>query len=98
PAVVLVTIILIYPMLDLLRLSLTDSTVAGSRYRYTLESYRSLLADGSFYGMVGVMAIFVAGSVILQLTIGFAIAWLIDAGQRRSVPGTLAARVAVVSA
>jgi multiple sugar transport system substrate-binding protein len=98
PAVALVTMILIYPMLDLLRLSLTDATVAGSRYRYTLESYRALLADGSFYGMVGVTAIFVAGSVILQLTIGFAIAWLIDAGRRRRVPGTLVARVAVVSA
>ena len=98
PAVALVTIILIYPMLDLVRLSLTDATVAGSRYRYTLESYRALLADGSFYGMIGVTAIFVAGSVVLQLTIGFAIAWLIDAGRRRSVPGTLVARVAVVSA
>jgi multiple sugar transport system permease protein len=98
PSVALVTIILIYPMLDLVRLSLTDATVAGSRYRYTLESYRALLVDGSFYGMVGVTAIFVAGSVVLQLTIGFAIAWLIDAGRRRRVPGTLVARVAVVSA
>ena len=98
PAVALVMIILIYPMLDLLRLSVTDATVAGSRYRYTLESYRTLLGDGSFYRMVGVTAIFVAGSVILQLTIGFAIAWLIDAGRRRRVPGTLVARVAVVSA
>ena len=33
PAVALVTIILIYPMLDLLRLSLTDATVAGSALR-----------------------------------------------------------------
>jgi len=98
PAVALVTIILIYPMLDLLRLSLTDATVAGNRYRYTFESYRALLADGSFYGMVGVTAIFVAGSVVLQLTIGFALAWLIDAGRRRRVPGTLVARMAVVSA
>jgi multiple sugar transport system substrate-binding protein len=98
PAVALVTIILIYPMLDLLRLSLTDATVAGHRYRYTFESYRALLADGSFYGMVGVTAIFVAGSVVLQLAIGFALAWLIDAGRRRRVPGTLVARMAVVSA
>jgi multiple sugar transport system substrate-binding protein len=98
PAVALVTIVLIYPMLDLLRLSLTDATVAGGRYRYTFDSYRALLADGAFYGMVGVTAIFVAGSVVLQLTIGFAIAWLIDAGRRRRVPGTLVARMAVVSA
>jgi multiple sugar transport system substrate-binding protein len=98
PALALVTIILIYPMLDLLRLSFTDATVAGTNYSYTLDSYRALLTDGSFYGMVGVTAIFVAGSVALQLTIGFAIAWLIDAARRRRVPGTLVARVAVVSA
>jgi multiple sugar transport system permease protein len=36
--------------------------------------------------------------VALQLTIGFAVAWLIDAARRRRVRGTLAARAAVVSA
>ncbi len=98
PAVALVTIVLIYPMLDLVRLSLTNASVAGAHYAYTLESYRALLADGSFYGMVGITVVFVAASVALQLTIGFAIAWLIDASRRRQVPGTLVARVAVVSA
>jgi len=85
-------------MLDLLRLSLTDATVAGSRYAYTLESYRALMTDTSFYGMIGVTVIFVVGSVVLQLAIGFALAWLIDAGRRRRAPGTLVARLAVVSA
>jgi multiple sugar transport system substrate-binding protein len=98
PATALVTIILIYPMLDLLRLSLTDATVAGSRYAYTLDSYRALLTDASFYGMVVVTVVFVTGSVTLQLIIGFALAWLIDAARRRRAPGTLVARVAVVSA
>src|SRR4051812_6181627 len=36
PATTLVTIMLFYPMLDLLRLSLTDATIAGTRYAYTL--------------------------------------------------------------
>jgi multiple sugar transport system permease protein len=36
--------------------------------------------------------------VLLQLAIGFAIAWLIDAARRRRAPGTLVARIAVVSA
>ncbi len=98
PAVALVTVVLIYPMLDLVRLSATNSTVAGTRYAYTLASYRALLGDSSFYGMIGVTSIFVTGSVLLQLTIGFALAWLIDAGRRRRAPGTLVARVAVVSA
>jgi multiple sugar transport system substrate-binding protein len=98
PAVALVTVILIYPMLDLVRLSLTDAAVAGTHYAYTLQSYRALLTDGAFYGMVAVTAVFVASSVALQITIGFAIAWLIDSARRRRVPGTLATRVAVVSA
>jgi len=98
PATALVTIILFYPMLDLLRLSLTNATIAGRRYAYTLASYQALLTDASFYGMVLVTVIFVAGSVMLQLAIGFAIAWLIDAARRRRAPGTIVARVAVVSA
>ena len=98
PATALVTVILFYPMLDLLRLSLTDATVAGTRYAYTLASYRALFTDVSFYGMVVVTLIFVTGSVTLQLIIGFAIAWLIDAARRRRAPGTIVARVAVVSA
>jgi multiple sugar transport system substrate-binding protein len=98
PATALVTVMLFYPMLDLLRLSLTDATIAGSRYTYTLASYRALMTDTSFYGMIGVTVIFVVGSVILQIVIGFALAWLIDAGRRRRAPGTLVARVAVVSA
>lgn len=98
PAIALVTVILIYPMLDLVRLSLTDATVAGSQYGYTADSYRALVADGAFYGMIGVTVLFVGGSVALQLALGFGLAWLIDAARRRRAPGTLVARVAVVSA
>jgi len=98
PAVGLVTVVMIYPMLDLIRLSLSDATVAGTRYSYTIATYRALLTDRSFYGMIMVTAVFVAASVLLQLAMGFALAWLIDAARRRRAPGTLAARVAVVSA
>src|SRR5262249_54852427 len=98
PALALVTVILIYPMCDLLRVSLTDAGIAGRRYSYTGSSYRALITDPAFYGMIVVTVLFVAASVALQLTIGFAIAWLIDAARRRRGRGTLAARVAVVSA
>ncbi|HJZ72773.1 MAG TPA: extracellular solute-binding protein [Vicinamibacterales bacterium] len=98
PALALVTVILIYPMLDLLRLSWTDATLAGTHYTYTASTYRTLVEDPAFYGMLAVTVVFVAASVVLQLTIGFAVAWLIDAARRRRRRGTLAARVAVVSA
>jgi multiple sugar transport system substrate-binding protein len=98
PAVGLVALILIYPMLDLVRLSFTDSTVAGTRYTYSTASYRDLAGDASFYRMAAITVIFVAASVALQLAAGFGLAWLIDAARRRHTPGTLVARVAVVSA
>jgi ABC-type sugar transport system permease subunit len=98
PAVALVTIILIYPMLDCCGVAHRRD---GGRQPLSLhlrEPIAPCSPTGSFYGMVGVTAIFVAGSVVLQLAIGFALAWLIDAGRRRRVPGTLVARMAVVSA
>jgi multiple sugar transport system permease protein len=48
--------------------------------------------------MLGVTLVFVAASVVLQLGIGLALAVVIDAARRRGVTGTLATRVAVVSA
>jgi len=98
PAIGLVALILIYPMLDLVRLSFTDSTVAGTRYTYSTASYRELAGDASFYRMAGITVVFVAASVALQLAAGFALAWLIDAARRRNAAGTLVTRVAVVSA
>ena len=98
PALILVTAVLVYPMLDLLRLAFTDTRTAGTGYAYTLASFRDLLADPAFYGMMGVTLVFVASSVALQLGLGLGIALLIDAARRRGAARTLAARVAVVSA
>jgi ABC-type sugar transport system permease subunit/ABC-type glycerol-3-phosphate transport system substrate-binding protein len=98
PALVLVTTALVYPMLDLLRIAFTDTRTHGAAYSYTLASFRALFADPAFYGMVLVTLVFVASSVALQLGLGLAIAVLIDAARRRGAAGTLAARVAVVSA
>jgi len=98
PALVLVATVLVYPMLDLVRLAFTDTRTHGAAYSYTTASFRALFADPAFYGMVGVTLVFVASSVALQLGLGLGIALLIDAARRRGAAGTLAARVAVVSA
>jgi multiple sugar transport system permease protein len=97
PALVLVVAVLVYPMLDLVRLAFTDTRTHGAAYCYTLGSFRALFADPAFYGMVGVTLVFVASSVALQLGLGLGIALLIDAARRRGAAGTLAAQVAVAS-
>jgi multiple sugar transport system substrate-binding protein len=98
PALLLVATVLLEPMLDLVRIAFTDTRAPGTAYAYTLDSLRRLLSDPEFLGMVGVTLVFVAASVALQLGLGLALAVLIDSARRRGAAGTLAARVAVVSA
>ena len=70
-------------MLDLVRLSFTDARTHEAAFRYTLGSFRTLVSDPDFPGMVGVTIVFVLASVGLQLAIGLALAVLIDSARRR---------------
>ena len=98
PAMALGTAFLLYPMLELIRLSATNTTTAGAAYQYTGSSLASVASDPELPGMIFVTALFVVSSVGLQLVIGLALAVLIDAARRRGTSGTLFARTAVVSA
>lgn len=67
PAVVLTGVVLVYPILELVRLAATNTGAPGSPYRYTLDGVRGLLGDPQFLGMVIVTLVFVAACVALQL-------------------------------
>jgi multiple sugar transport system substrate-binding protein len=97
-AIGLVTLFLLYPILDLIRTAFTDLGAPGGSYRYTLQSFSTLAGDPQFYGMVAVTLVFVVACVALQLGLGLSLAWAFDAAERRRVMGALPARVAVVSA
>jgi multiple sugar transport system substrate-binding protein len=98
PGVALVATLLFYPMLELVRLALANSGTGAAASRYSLTGIRTLVLDPQFGRMLGITLVFVVASVLLQLALGIAIAWLIDAAGRRRIRGTLAARVAVVGA
>jgi multiple sugar transport system substrate-binding protein len=98
PALVVIAALVAFPMLDLVRLSFTNTRTHGLGYAYTMESYRGVLGDPAFLGMVGVTLVFLVTSVGLQMGLGLAIAVLLDAARRHRAPLTLAARIAVVSA
>jgi len=98
PALVVIAALVAFPMLDLVRLSFTNTRTHGLAYAYTLESYRGVLGDPAFPGMVAVTLVFLVTSVGLQMGAGLAIAILLDAARRHRARFTLAARVAVVSA
>ena len=98
PAMALAAAFLVYPMLELIRLSATNATTEGAGYAYTASSLVSVATDPELPGMLFVTVLFVTASVVLQLVIGLGLAVLIDAARRRGTAGTMFARASVVSA
>src|SRR5262249_23732829 len=98
PALGLVAVFLVYPVLDLVRIAFTDARTAAGGYTYGLRGITTLVADPEFRSMVTVTLTFVLASVVLQLGLGLTIALMIDAAKRRRSVGATMARVAVVSA
>ncbi len=98
PALALAASFLLYPMLELVRLSATNATTEGAGYSYTASTLASVAGDPELPRMLFVTLIFVVASVALQLLIGLGLAVLIDSARRRGTWGTMFARASVVSA
>ena len=98
PVLALVALFFVYPIAELIRLSFTDLTTHGAPYRYTLQSLRSVATDPEFRGLLGVTLVFVSACVALQMSVGLAIALVLDTARRRGMRGTLLVRTTVVAA
>ena len=88
----------VYPIFEIARLSLTDASLVGGEYSYTLESYLSLFQSPYFANMLKVTAIFVCFSVLFQMFLGFLIALAVDRGAKRGMKTSIVTRTAVLSA
>jgi multiple sugar transport system permease protein len=80
PATLLLALITVLPFLDAVRISLLNWNVLSivpPRFVW-LQNYRAALTDPLFWSSFEVTLVFVGGVIIFQLTIGFAIALLID--------------------
>ena len=96
-ALVLVTFFL-YPALEVVRISFTNSDMISNTYHYTFNSYIRMFTDASFYNMIWITFFFVSFSVIFQFLLGFIIALTVDKGEHLRMKGTVVARtVALVS-
>jgi multiple sugar transport system permease protein len=96
PLLLLLAVLYLYPLIDVIRLSLTDATDAATRSHYTFASYRSVIGSAEFLAMTRVTAIFVAASVAGQLVFGMMIAALVCEGERRKLPGVAIVRAIVL--
>jgi multiple sugar transport system permease protein len=84
PAVIVLGLVTVLPLLYLVVTSFTplDLTNPASRRWTGLTNYRQLAADGRFWNSVWVQAQLSAWSVSLQMSIGFAIALLLNGRMR----------------
>jgi multiple sugar transport system permease protein len=96
PLLLLLGLFYLYPLIDVVRLSFTDMTLVGRPYRYSLASFANVLSSVDFAEMARITVIFVAASVAGQLLLGFLIAVLLIAGERRRLPGAALVRSVVL--
>jgi len=78
PAVIVVLILTVYPVVTVATNSVFDfDYIAGTRELVGFENYRSILSDRQFLTSIGNTVTFVALAVILETGIGFAVALLL---------------------
>ena len=99
PLVAVLALVLVYPLVEIVRLSFTDaSLVAGEPYEVTTDAYRSLLRGDDFRQTLQVTFLFVLFSTVFQLGLGFAAALLVNGAERRGLRVTAITRTAVMTA
>lgn len=98
PLAIVLALVFVYPILEIVRLSFTDTNLIEQDYAYTFSSYLRVFNNPGFYNMLGVTAFFVFFSVTFQLMCGLIIAMLIDQGTKRGLKGTVIARTSVLTA
>lgn len=98
PLILVVGVFYLYPAVEVLRLSLTDSTLQGSDAQYTSETLTGVLASASLPGVVWVTTVFVVATVVFQLASGLAIALVIQRAVQRRLRGSIVMRTLVLSA
>src|SRR3712207_2383317 len=98
PLLAVVTLFYLYPALEVLRFSFTNASLLRPDYDYTLNTFIRVLSDPVLYKVIRITAIFVVGSVVLQLALGLLIAVAVNRARRRRLPGMVFMRSIILSA
>jgi multiple sugar transport system permease protein len=98
PLIALASLFFLWPMINVIRLALTDTTLLRSGYAYTLQTISQTLTDPALPGVLIVTLIFVAASVAGQLGLGLLIALVVQRAVARKLHGAVLVRSVVLSA
>lgn len=97
PMAFVLLIFRLYPMIEALRLSLTDASMVRPVSTYVgLETFSRIVSDFRFMQMLQATAVFVISCIILQLCLGLATAVLIKTGLDLRLRGTLFVRGSIL--
>jgi multiple sugar transport system permease protein len=98
PLLAVATLFFLWPVINVIRLAFTDTTLLRDDYGYTLETFAQTFGDPALGHVLGVTAIFVAASVAGQLLLGLAIALIVQRAVARGLRGAVLVRTVVLCA
>ncbi len=99
PLAAVLLLVLAYPLVEIIRLSFTDSSlVSGEAYTYGTGAFRSIAKGDDFRHTLSITFLFVLFSTVFQLLFGLGAALLINAAERRGLRGTVLTRTVVLAA
>src|SRR5205085_4894548 len=79
PAIIVIALVAVYPIIDSIRLSLLDNPLVPSGATFVgLRNYLQVIGDPAFRSSVGLTVIFSIVSVALETLVGFAVALLMN--------------------
>ncbi|WP_415831314.1 carbohydrate ABC transporter permease [Deinococcus frigens] len=82
PALLIFVVFTYYPLARVLYMSLTDADMLSAPNWVGLANYRQLLADREFWNSLGITAAFAVGVTALEVGLGLALAFLMNARTR----------------
>lgn len=97
PVIIVIGIFYLYPVLEVIRLSFTDSTL-NKDGNYTLFSIVTALSSPQLPGVLLATIEFVGGSIVGQQLLGLALALVVIRGEKRRLFGTTVLRTTALVA
>ena len=99
PLALLLGLVLVYPIIEVIRLSFTDATlVTGEPYTYSTDAYRQLLVQRGFPRTLVTTLTLRRLSTVFQLALGLGAALLVNGAERRGLRGAVFTRTIVLTA
>jgi len=98
PLIIFVALFYLFPVIEVVRMSFTNTLLFGTKYSYTLDSYELVSSEREFLSILKNTFLFTFFSVFFQMLLGLLIAMIVIRGEKRKLKGARVVRTIVLSA